>query len=369
MVDMPFVTATLIPTITPRPSATWTSPTNAPSIAPILASLTAQVNVRKSPDINADLLGMVNLGSRVQVIGKNGNGAWWQIIYPENTTSTGWITSEYVEVSEIDGEKIPLVLSDGQTLTPQADVTMETQKTPEITAQITISKNTARVTKEMFVRLGPAQTFGTQGTVAAGLILNLTGRNQNNVWVQIEYESGKDGKGWVASAYLENADLDDLPIFDNQGNLIYEGNPEIEGLTLTPSVAILPPAAADGDSEENPAARMFFAPYGTKEFIFSSDLSFPSGDSMDWVAFTPYESMNSATYVFLRLECKGNGGITVTLQKDGKPVPETQTVGCGNYDFALRVIGGQEYFLILTADGSGGSLRYAQYNLSIRSER
>jgi hypothetical protein len=67
----------------------------------------------------------------------------------------------------------------------------------------------------------------------------------------------------------------------------------------------------------------------------------------------------------MRLSCTGNGGVTATLEKDGLPVSEVPQLVCGNYDLAMKVLGGQTYLLVLRADGSGGPLRYISYTLTI----
>jgi hypothetical protein len=210
--------------------------------------------------------------------------------------------------------------------------------------------------------------YDTLGTVNAGTVVNITGRNENNVWIQIQYEGGTDGKAWVAAAYLDGANLQGLPFYDNQGQLLFSptavSNPGQPAATATAYSA----AALDGDSEQNPSARVKFSPDGSGQLTFSSDLSSPNGDSTDWVAFTPYEPTNQSTYVYFKLECTGNGGITAILEKDGIPVPEKKHIVCGNYDLAMQLLGGQEYMLVLSADGSGGILRYSRYILYIDSK-
>ncbi len=372
LTPLPFATATLAPTYTPRPSATSGVPTVAPTIAPISASLTAQVNVRVGPDKNATSLGLLNYGNRVQVIGKDESGKWWQIIYPENSTTTGWVTAEYVPVPEEDAKKIPVVKvvdASGQS----SGIPVVSAGTPEAPLAVNSTPNsaarTASVKAQIFVRTGPSQAFETLGMVNAAAVVTLTGRNENNVWVQIQYEGGPDGRGWVAAAYLEGANLQGLPIYDNQGTLVavptVVSNPGQPTLTAT----AFSPAAADGDSEANPAVNLVFSPDGVGELTFSSELSSPTGDTTDWVAFTPYEPTNQSTYVYFRLECNGNGGITAILEKDGVPLPGPKTLVCGNYDLAVQVLGGQAYLLVLNADGSAGPLRFVSYKLSIKSQR
>ena len=279
---------------------------------------------------------------------------------------------QYAPIPDADAAKIPVVQAANTSV--QGPITTsgpnEIPLTPAANITPTVADRTASVKAQIFVRAGPGQMYDTLGTVNAGAVVTLTGRNMNNVWVQIESDGGPDGKGWVAAAYLVGADLKGLPYFDNQGKLISApaaiSNPIQPGLTVTSTA--FPAAAADGDSEQNPSVRLKFSPDGAGEFTFSGELSSPGDDTTDWVAFTPYEPTNQSTYVYFKLECTGNGGITATLEKNGIPVPERKPLVCGNYDFAVQVLGGQEYMLVLNADGSGGPLRFVSYNLYVKSK-
>ena len=358
---MPFATATLPPTQTPRPSATPAPPTLTPTLELIFTSLTAQINVRSEPAQSAASLGLLNFGAQARVVGKNQTGDWWQIVYPENSSTTGWIAVAYAPLPADKADKIPVVsaqpASQPQPAAPAAN------ETPQPAAR------TASLKAQIFVRRGPGGAYESLGQLNAGTVVNLTGRNQTNVWVQIEYPGGPEGKAWVAGAYLSDADLSGLPYYDNQGQLVFAPTAVLNPGQPTPSPTAFSAAALDGDTEQNPAIRQVFSPSTARELTFSSDLSAPSGDLTDWVAFTPYEPTNQATYLYLKLECSGNGGITATLEKDGLPVPEIQPLVCGNYDFAIHVLGGQEYMLVLNADGAGSALRYTRYTLTIKSER
>jgi len=364
-----FATATLVSTNTPHPSATLAPPTVAPTVAPVISLVTTQVNVRSAPDKGATSLGLLNYGNRVGVIGKDESGKWFQIIYPENTNTTGWVTAAYVEISINDVDHLPVVQT--SEIAPAAPA-LDSSGTPapQPTAQDPASTpRTARVTRQIFVRVGPGQTYEPLGTVDAGVIVTLIGRNQNNVWIQIQHESAADGKGWVAAAYLEGANLQGLPYYDNEGKLISSGAPAASPGQAVGSATPISPAFVDGDSLQKPAAKLVFTPGGAREYAYSSDLSSPNGDTSDWVAFTAYEPTNQSTFLFFKLVCTGNGGITAILTKDGIPVPESRPLVCGNYDFAMKVLGGQEYILVLNADGTGGPLRYTWYDLTVKTER
>ena len=63
---------------------------------------------------------------------------------------------------------------------------------------------------------------------------------------------------------------------------------------------------------------------------------------------------------------RANGGVTATLEKGGQIVPDSKQMVCGNYNLVMKVLGGQEYMLVLRADGSGGPLRFVDYTLTIK---
>lgn len=359
---LPFSTATLVPSVTPRPSLTFAPPTVAPTVAPQGGVLTAQVNIRSAPDANASSVGVLDLGVQIRAIGKDATGQWLMIIYPENSSTTAWLAASYVQLESGVLEKLPVMSSGlppagGQAASLPAETPLP--PTPTANPYLATVKNTINV------RSGPASAFEALGTISAGTQVTLTGRDQINTWYQIDYPGGPNQRGWVAAAYVEAVNLQGLPYYDNQGQLIFAptaaANPGQPTLTAT----TFAPAAGDGDSEEQPAVNLEFSPTGAQALTYSSDLSSPNGDEVDWVAFIPYVPTSEAGFVYMRLDCTGNGGITATLEKDSRPVPEAPQLVCGNYGLALKVLGGQPYMLVLRADGSGGPLRYVSYTLKI----
>lgn len=352
---LPFFTATLPPTFTPRPSLTPAPPTIAPTFAPVGGTAAAQVNVRSAPSSTASSLGLLEFGARVQVIGRDSSDQWLMIVYPENSSTTAWVAASFITLEGRELSSLPVM----QASLPSAPAAAPPEASPTAnpyfaTIQVTIN-----------VRSGPASAFESLGMIEAGKVVILTGRNQINTWYRIHYPIGSQEIGWVAAAYVEGANLRGLPYYDNQGNLVHapgqDGSPGQP--TLTPTS--FSPAAGDGDSEQNPAVRLEFSPSGAESYSYSSDLSSPNGDDADWVAFVPYIPTSEAGYIYLRLKCEGNGGITASLRKDGLPLPNSPQLLCGQYGLAARVLGGQTYTLVLRADGSGGPLRYASYTLTL----
>lgn len=351
-----FYTATLAPTSTDRPSPTAAPPSITPTIAPLDGVVTAQVNLHAAPDVNQPSLGMLNYLDKVQIVGKDSSGKWLRIVYKDTPSGVAWVVGQFIQFKG-DADQIPVVQA--------PPLTSAAPGVTSVAATATPSPRISHVTIKLNVRSGPASSNASLGMLDANTAVSLTGRNENNTWVQIDYPAGPDGKGWVAASYLQSPDLTGLPYYDNDGKLVYAptlvANPGQPTPTATPYAA----AAEDNDSETSPAVQQVFAPDGAGQLIYSSDLSAPTGDAADFVAFTPYGPSNQSTYVYMRLDCVGNGGVTASLELGGKPVQDSRQLVCGNYDFAMKVLGGQEYLLVLRADGSGGPLRYVKYTLTI----
>jgi uncharacterized protein YgiM (DUF1202 family) len=106
-----FITATLPPTQTPRPSATPEPPTATVPVTPAEGQTISQLNVRSAPSAESDLLGTIQIATKVQIVGKDPTGAWWMIVYPEGSTSTGWVTAQFVQATNT--ENVPVF--NGQT--------------------------------------------------------------------------------------------------------------------------------------------------------------------------------------------------------------------------------------------------------------
>ncbi len=369
-IPLAFSTATLVPTFTVRPSSTPITPSPEPTIAPIIGELINQVNVRSAPDKQSTSQGLLNYGNRVNLIGKDKSGDWFQIIYPENSTSTGWVSASYVQLSQSQIDKLPLI-KDSQLIIPTLP-TSSSQTVPPAVQQFTATPivHLAKVTRQIFLRKGPGQTYDSMGMIDAGKTVTLLGRNQTNIWAQIKYDQGEYGIAWVAVAYLQDADFTGLPYFDNQGIQITVGSSgQVINNPGTASLTPFPLASLDGDSKDNPSGKIVFSPNGPGSLSYSSELSSPTGDGVDWISFTPYEPNNQSTLVYMKLECTGNGAVTTSITHHGEIVPVAKPLFCGNYGFALKLVGGDEYLISLTADGSAGPIRYIKYILTINSTR
>lgn len=361
-----FSTPTLAPTATTPPTLTVAPPTITPTFAPVSVNVNAQVNIRALPEVSSQVLQIVNFGVALTVVGKNEDGSWLAVQVPQDPTVIGWVSVQFVNISKdlIAGFKVVLPI-------------VPTTANPTVGSPETGVTTSATIKNEIFVRTGPGQVFTDLGMIPAGTIVTLTGRNETNLWVRIIFDKAPDGFGWVASAYLEGAVLTGLPFFDNQGKLITGQTSSLPtnipatqpapAVGPTPSKAVgYPPAATDADSMEKPAMNVVFSPTSMGKFQYTSQVSAPTGDGSDWFSFTAYEPSNQSTYVYLRLDCTGNGAISSIIYTDGA-APSPLGLMCGNYGFAVKVLGGKKYSIQLTADGSAGDIRLVDYIFFVSS--
>lgn len=118
------ITSTLPPTQTPRPSATPEPPTPTVPVAPVEGQTISQLNVRSAPSAESDLLGSLQISTKVQIVGKDPASAWWLIVYPQSPTGTGWVTAQFVQVTT-STENVPVFRGQAQAGTgnPPAAVT------------------------------------------------------------------------------------------------------------------------------------------------------------------------------------------------------------------------------------------------------
>src|SRR5687768_8087404 len=90
------LTATLPPPITPQQTDTPLAAPPTPTLVPAEGITSTQVNVRVEPSTASTVLGIIPPDMRVEIIGKDPGGSWWQILYPPGTQEKGWVTAQYI---------------------------------------------------------------------------------------------------------------------------------------------------------------------------------------------------------------------------------------------------------------------------------
>lgn len=323
-----FVTATLPPTAIPQPTSTPAPPSPAPTVPPIEGTTTTQVNVREETSTTSENLGVIPQFTAVQVSGQDATGTWYRIVYSESPSGSGWVRAEYVQVNA--PAEIPVIL-------------------PSTGSGSGVS---GLVIQRINIRSGAGANFESLGFLEQNDVVLVTGRDASGLWLQIEFSDSPDGIGWASAEFLQVEDIESLPVI---GDTVETGNTEIE----TPQSVNIP-AAADGDSKQEPLAKVVFVPGGIRTLQLESDLSAPEGDFEDWIEFS-----SSGMGVVIQLSCS-SGVLQVELQETGS-VLETFNLSCGSSQF-LSTISDKSYLLRLTLPPADG-FQVLHYRLKIKANQ
>jgi len=316
----------------PVPSETPIPPPPQPTRTPVEGTISTQINVRAQPSTASNVLGIIPANTKVQILGKDPGGNWLQILFPQGVDGKGWVTAQYVLMAP--GTEVA-VIGGGETNPNRGNV--------------------AIVQQQINVRSGPGTEFNSLGTLNAQDVVNLTGKDTNGAWLQIEFAPGQNGRGWVNAEFVQAKGVENVPIISDAGEIVGTGTPT--SIPFTPTATVLP-AWRDGDSQANPIASVIFEPLGTHTLIYSGDISAPSGDSQDWVQFIPY-----GKDVLTSLECIGNTNLQVNLLENGQPL--TFPLACGDLMKRLVVKAGSVYKIHIQAPQFSGGVQYFQYTITI----
>ena len=329
-------TSTLPETIASAPSETPLPTSPQPTVSPVEGVTSDQINVRLEPSTASPVLGIIPLNTTVEIVGKDPGGNWWQIIYahPQGIDGKGWVTAQYITTAA----------------TPDVPTIGGAEANPN-------NGNIAVVQEQINVRSGPGTDFNSLGTLNPQDVVNLTGKDPNGAWLQIEFPAGPEGRGWVNAAFVQGQGVENLPILAESGQVIGTGTPTVIPATPTSTVV---PAWGDGDSSDSPIASVVFEPAGTRSFIYSGDISAPQGDSEDWIAFKPYGEV-----VFASLECIGSEILKIEIRENNSPV--NTYIQCGDQRKELAVHTASNYLIHLQATPSAENLQYTKYILRIKT--
>ena len=336
----PFIiTATLAPSIAPPASPTVPPPTLPPTAIPVEGTTSTQVNVRGDPTTDGAPLGIIGAFIKVQILGKDLSGNWYQIAYSKAQDGKGWVTAQYVVVDH--QAVIPVV---GGTPLPPTGI---------------VPSGPSGVAMQMVnVRSGPGTDFNSLGSLNPKDVVVLTGKDPSGTWFQIQYPNGADGKGWVTAAFIQANNAENLPIIGQSGTAVGTGTSTSIPATITPTlIAALP----DGDSAQSPAVKVVFLASGVHSLIYSSDVSAPQGDGEDWIQFTPF-----GPTIRTSLSCTGNGTLRVELWQSGSPLLNWGALACGGMQ-TIDVSPNQPYLFRLMAVSKDGNLAAVHYTLHIEN--
>jgi uncharacterized protein YraI len=150
------------------------------------------------------LIGYLESGQSVEVVGREAGGSWWVIGVPYVEGGEGWVSASALNV-ENSGE-VPVV-------TPAASLlTDEPTRGRTVTAIANVN-----------VREGPGMGYNKIGVLANGQQTEAIGVSGDGLWLVIRTEESPSGQGWVSVDYIVPQNTDGLPVFDlntNTGALI-----------------------------------------------------------------------------------------------------------------------------------------------------
>ena len=332
------ITSTLTPPLTPVPSASPLPPPlrSQPTVVPVEGTSATQINVRAEPSTASNILGIIPANTKVEITGKDPGENWWEINYPQGQRSAGkgWVTAQYITTAT--NPDVPII--GGAAVDPNEG-------------------NAAVVQQQLNVRSGPGTDFNSLGVLNPRDVVRVTGKDQNGIWLQIDFDAGPEGKGWVNAASVQARGVENLPILTEAGVIVGTGTPT--GIPFTPTPTVIP-AWADNDSPGSPVASVVFEPIGSRTLIYNGDISAPEGDSQDWIAFTPYGKI-----IFAGLACGGNGSPKVEMT--GNALSASTELTCGDQMKQIIVQPGLNYLIHLQVISSADDLQYINYILTIKT--
>jgi uncharacterized protein YraI len=329
-----FVTATLPSMASPQVGqapqiSTQTAPVPSvvveSSISLVEGTTTTQVNVRSGPSTASESLGLIGPFVKVPIIGKDASGSWYQILYTESVIGKGWVRGEFVQVNA--PADIPLVE----------------------TTSGSGSAMSGLVIQKVNVRNGPGIEYELLGVLNSNDVVFITGKDPSGAWVQIEFLSAADRKGWVTAEFLKLGNIESVPLVEGAANetaIPTDATPAPNSIAMT--------AMQDGDSIQTPLAVTVISSTGSLALQVNGDVSAPNGDLEDWIQFT-----TDGEVVAIQVTCPGNT-LRVELWKNEKPV---DVLPCGDKSF-VTVTPNSNYFLRLS-ESSGNNPGYTSYILRV----
>jgi uncharacterized protein YraI len=327
--ETPVITATIPATAPLHQSSTPLPPTPQPTLPPVEGITSTQLNVRAEPSTTSEVLGIITANSKVQITGRDIGDNWWQIIYETGADGKGWITAQYVDTE--DNSQVPVIGGD--------------DSNPN-------SGNTAIVIQQLNIRSGPGTDFDSLGILNENDVINLTGKNRNGTWLQFDFSNSPEGKGWVSSGFVKADDSIGLPIVSDEGDVIGTGTPVDTPLPPTPTIV---PAPMDFDTAENPIKTVILGGVGTHTVLYNGDVSFPKGDTEDWILIIPQENA-----LFVAVDCLGNNLIQIGI------IGMQTNITCGGNIQSISVSVDVPLLIHIQAIGPADQLQYTRYILEIK---
>jgi uncharacterized protein YraI len=175
-------------------NAAGTSPLPTEQIPVALA--VANVNVRSGPEMSFDKIGLLKTGEEAEIVGISPDRQWWAIRLPGETEDTGWVAKDYIVARNEDN----LPVLGLETETKGGSVSSPQPGKASLTAAWTVN-----------IRAGPGKQYAIVGTLQQGQTAEIVGRSEDSIWWAIKFDSPDGERGWVAAAYVEAQNAQNVP--------------------------------------------------------------------------------------------------------------------------------------------------------------
>jgi uncharacterized protein YraI len=138
-----------------------------------------RVNARSGPGVSDELVGELAPGAQLSVVGKNEDGAWWQVCCLDGQQV--WVIGELVAM-----QGAPEAVAVAASIPPSPTPTNTPEPKP-----YAIVRN-----PRVNVRSGPGIDFAAVGQAQQGARLEIIGRDEAGDWWQVCCVNGQ--KGWIS---------------------------------------------------------------------------------------------------------------------------------------------------------------------------
>jgi uncharacterized protein YraI len=151
------------------------------------------------PGQNYVVYGALLGGRSTLVTGRNQEGTWWAVSVPPAPDGNGWVSAEWVTVTDIGN--VPVLP------TPPVPATTTLVPPGPADPQVLALVNT-------FVRSGPGSNYPAYGVAEAGVKGRVIGVSSDGAWwvVRIDPTVVGAGYGWVAAQYVQVSNADDVQV-------------------------------------------------------------------------------------------------------------------------------------------------------------
>jgi uncharacterized protein YraI len=219
-------------------------------------------NLRSRPGTDAEIVGVINNGTRYPVLGRSEFFPWYLIGGAQDGQPLGWVFADlvtlYGSASGVPVSTLEIAAGDSATRVPTGDAVQNAAQTgtaPATTADVVPTAVpgavTGLVSGEIFIRYGPGTDYPRIGVVGAGTVLMLVGRHVSLPWVQVDFPESPSGLGWVAADLLQiSGDVNALPATSIT---------ELNLPTLTPTPSTVRQAQVIGQASNVPLSPEFAA--------------------------------------------------------------------------------------------------------------